>query len=225
MIQIFLRASRGRTVRKTDLSPLHPGANARCDGERVSSRDDYKRYLRRFSGIGPLLIAVAICACNSVGSAHRVEATSNVASESPTSPGSPFMQSNAYPASQDMPIWSVNLPKSQLPRLSREQWRRLSEIKARLQPKYRRYLKVALLGPRATFSVFVSRGAVPPDYGAESIDLADCRSTPGCKYSCGGRFVDGGTSLISPSSKFVCEDGALFFFSDVDSPFPRGQKH
>lgn len=98
------------------------------------------------------------------------------------------------------------------------------EIRNKMFPRYRSLIRVGLLGPRHIFTVFVSKSAEPPDYGPESVDLSDCHPTPKCKYSCGGRYSDGEINPIAPDGS-ACEDSTLYFYKDIVSDFPSGQRH
>ena len=98
------------------------------------------------------------------------------------------------------------------------------EIRRNVFARYRPLIRIGLLGPRHIFAIFVSKSAEPPDYGPESVALNECRSTPSCKYSCGGRYVDGEVGAIAPGGN-VCEDNTLYFYKDIALRFPAGQQH
>lgn len=135
-----------------------------------------------------------------------------------------LVKRNITDSEMALSLWRANSKDVPWRRFTKEERAEIARIRARVSPGYRKFLTIGFLGPADTFVVFVTRTIEPPDFGPESVALNECRATPRCKYSCTGRYVDGGVGVLGPSGS-ACEDSVLYFYSDVNLPFPLGQRH
>jgi hypothetical protein len=128
-------------------------------------------------------------------------------------------------AQTDLPLWKVESKNFPWHVFNKGQRATIEHLYSKLFPRYRRFLRAGLFGaPKPYFVSFVSESPEPPDYGGQSIDLAQCISTPRCKYVCSDHYEHGTVVLTAPGGR-ACEDGQLYFFTDINAPFPRGQWH
>jgi hypothetical protein len=120
----------------------------------------------------------------------------------------------------NLPLWRVESSRFPWRLFDSKERSTIERLHSKIFPRYRRYLRAGLF---PYFVAFVSESPEPPNYGAGSIDLSDCVSTPLCKYACSGHYEHGMVVLTAP--RRACEDSQLYFFTDIRSPFPRGQLH
>lgn len=80
--------------------------------------------------------------------------------------------------------------------LTSAQLNQVHSVERQLSSRGRLYLKYAFVGPRASFTLFVSANGVPTDYDVDSIVLNDCHSSPHCAHLCGTRLEYSANALI-----------------------------
>ena len=126
-----------------------------------------------------------------------------------------------------IPLWRVDSASFPWTAFTRSERAQILRIRKKMFPNYRRFLRAGLFGGPTfrIFSVFVSKNVEPVYWGAEPVPLNECHSTPVCKYSCSGEYVQGGgIGPLGPTDQ-ACLDGQFYFYRDAHKTFPLGQRH